>query len=189
MDQDEVFLEQSKLIKRINTNLGSEVYKNFVPNYKTYATISQIFGDKTPVKNRVLLESEIIDNLVTEGKKQEDMKTVDSLVVRTFTDNFNKKYAGLLESQRELLENYIVSFLDNGVDFKIFLVEQLNVIKSKIKDSLKLEEVKNDKDMIESTKKTLSIVENFDVSSFGKKDLIKVLKLQNLVNEYKKDAD
>mgnify|MGYP001108105061 CR=1 FL=1 len=189
LDQDEVFLEQSKLIKRINTNLGSEVYKNFVPNYKTYATISQIFGDKTPVKNRVLLESEIIDNLVTEGKKQEDMKTVDSLVVRTFTDNFNKKYAGLLESQRELLENYIVSFLDNGVDFKIFLVEQLNVIKSKIKDSLKLEEVKNDKDMIESTKKTLSIVENFDVSSFGKKDLIKVLKLQNLVNEYKKDAD
>lgn len=106
---------------------------------------------------------------MTEGKKQEDMKTVDSLVVRTFTDNFNKKYAGLLESQRELLENYIVSFLDNGVDFKIFLVEQLNVIKSKIKDSLKLEEVKNDKDMIESTKKTLSIVENFDVSSFGKK--------------------
>jgi len=99
LDQDEVFLEQSKLIKRINTNLGSEVYKNFVPNYKTYATISQIFGDKTPVKNRVLLESEIIDNLVTEGKKQEDMKTVDSLVVRTFTDNFNKKYAGLLESQ------------------------------------------------------------------------------------------
>jgi hypothetical protein len=189
LDQDEVFLEQSKLIKRINTNLGSEVYKNFVPNYKTYATISQIFGDKTPVKNRVLLESEIIDNLVTEGKKQEDMKTVDSLVVRTFTDNFNKKYAGLLESQRELLENYIVSFLDNGVDFKIFLVEQLKVIKSKIKDSLKLEEVKNDKDMIESTKKTLSIVENFDVSSFGKKDLIKVLKLQNLVNEYKKDAD
>ncbi len=189
LDQDEVFLEQSKLIKRINTNLGSEVYKNFVPNYKTYATISQIFGDKTPVKNRVLLESEIIDNLVTEGKKQEDMKTVDSLVVRTFTDNFNKKYAGLLESQRELLENYIVSFLDNGVDFKIFLVEQLNVIKSKIKDSLKLEEVKNDKDMIESTKKTLSIVENFDVSSFGKKDLIKVLKLQNLVNEYQKDAD
>ena len=65
----------------------------------------------------------------------------------------------------------------------------MNVIKSKIKDSLKLEEVKNDKDMIESTKKTLSIVENFDVSSFGKKDLIKVLKLQNLVNEYKKDAD
>ena len=189
LDQDEEFLEQSKLIKRINTNLGSEVYKNFVPNYKTYATISQIFGDKTPVKNRVLLESEIIDNLVTEGKKQEDMKTVDSLVVRTFTDNFNKKYAGLLESQRELLENYIVSFLDNGVDFKIFLVEQLNVIKSKIKDSLKLEEVKNDKDMIESTKKTLSIVENFDVSSFGKKDLIKVLKLRNLVNEYKKDAD
>ena len=61
----------------------------------------RFFGDKTPVKNRVLLESEIIDNLVTEGKKQEDMKTVDSLVVRTFTDNFNKKYAGLLESQRE----------------------------------------------------------------------------------------
>jgi hypothetical protein len=111
------------------------------------------------------------------------------LVVKTFTENFNKKYAGLLESQRKLLEHYIVSFLDNGVDFKLFLAEQLSAIKNDIKDSLKLDEVKNDKEMVESTKKTLSIVENFDISSFGKKDLIKVLKLQNLVNEYAKDAD
>jgi hypothetical protein len=136
-----------------------------------------------------LLESEIIDNLITEDKKQGEMKTIDSLVVKTFTENFNKKYAGLLESQRKLLEHYIVSFLDNGVDFKLFLAEQLSAIKNDIKDSLKLDEVKNDKEMVESTKKTLSIVENFDISSFGKKDLIKVLKLQNLVNEYAKDAD
>jgi len=189
LDQDEVFFEQSKLIKKINVELGSSVYKNFVPNYKSYATIAQIFGDKTPVKNRVLLESEIIDNLITEDRKQGEMKTIDSLVVKTFTENFNKKYAGLLESQRKLLEHYIVSFLDNGVDFKLFLAEQLSAIKNDIKDSLKLDEVKNDKEMVESTKKTLSIVENFDISSFGKKDLIKVLKLQNLVNEYAKDAD
>tara|TARA_B100000287_G_scaffold152578_1_gene144199 strand:- start:24 stop:848 length:825 start_codon:yes stop_codon:yes gene_type:complete len=189
LDQDEIFFEQSKLIKKINVDLGSGVYKNFVPNYKSYATISQIFGDKTPVKSRVLLESEIIDNLITEDKKQDEMKTIDSLVVRTFTENFNKKYAGLLESQRKLLEHYIVSFLDNGVDFKIFLAEQLSTIKNDIKQSLKLDEVKNDREMVEGTKKTLSMVENFDVSSFDKKDLIKVLKLQNLVNEYAKDAD
>ena len=189
LDQDEIFFEQSKLIKKINVDLGPGVYKNFVPNYKSYATVSQIFGDKTPVKNRVLLESEIIDNLITEDKEQDEMRSIDSLVVKTFTENFNKKYAGLLESQRKLLEHYIVSFLDNGVDFKIFLAEQLSTIKNDIKQSLKLDEVKNDKDMVESTKKTLSIVESFDVSSFGKKDLIKVLKLQNLVNEYAKDAD
>ena len=68
LDKDEIFVEQSKLIKRINVELGSDVYGNFVPNYKNYATISQIFGDKTPVKSRVLLESEILNTLTKRTK-------------------------------------------------------------------------------------------------------------------------
>ena len=57
LDKDEIFTEQSAVIKKINQELGSDTYNNFVPNYKSYATLAQIFGDKIPVKNRVLLES------------------------------------------------------------------------------------------------------------------------------------
>ena len=79
--------------------------------------------------------------------------------------------------------------MDNGVDFKIYLAEQLKNIKREIENSLKLEEVKSDGEMVKNTKQALSLVENFDVSSVDKKELVKVLKLQKLVEEYKQDAD
>jgi hypothetical protein len=189
LSKDRIFAEQSAVIKRINKELGPEIYNNFVPNYKTYATLSQIFGDKTSVKSRVLLESEVLETLTCEDAPEESMKHVDTLVVKTFTQNFNNKYNDLLESQRDLLQQYITSFLDNGVDFKIYLAEQLKNIKREIENSLKLEEVKSDGEMVKNTKQALSLVENFDVSSVDKKELVKVLKLQKLVEEYKQDAD
>ena len=79
--------------------------------------------------------------------------------------------------------------MDNGVDFKVYLSEQLRTIKDKVENSLRLEEVKNDEQMVEGTKRTIKLIEGFNVASFGKQDLIKVLKLQNLVNEYEKDAN
>ena len=189
LDKDEIFLEQSKLIKRINVDLGADVYKNFVPNYKNYATISQIFGDKTPVKNRVLLESEILSTLTSTEEDSKEMKPVDSLVVKKFIENFNTKYFSLLESQKKLLEKYIVSFSNNGVDFKVYLAEELSRILEEVKQSLVAEEVKNDKVMVENTKRTISLIEDFDVSNVGPKELSKILKLQSLSEEYKNNDD
>ena len=189
MDKDEIFTEQSAVIKKINQELGSDTYNNFVPNYKSYATLAQIFGDKIPVKNRVLLESEVLSTLTSEHSTEKSMKHVDSLVVKTFTKNFNDRYSNLLESQRNLLQHYITSFLDNGVDFKIHLGEQLTNIKKEIENSLSLEEVKNDSEMVNNTKEALTLVEKINVSSVGKKELIKVLRLQKLVEEYKQNAN
>jgi hypothetical protein len=185
LNRNKIFAEQSAVIKRINKELGPETYNNFVPNYKTYATLSQIFGDKIPVKNRVLLESEILETLTSDDDLKKPMKHIDTLVVKTFTQSFNDKYSNLLESQRELLQQYITSFLDNGVDFKIYLGEQLKNIKKEIENSLRLEEVKNDSEMVKNTKEALVLVENFDVSTVGKRELIKVLELQKLIEEYK----
>ena len=79
--------------------------------------------------------------------------------------------------------------MDNGVDFKIYLGEQLKNIRKEIESSLNLEEVKSDIDMVNNTKQALTLVEKLDVSSIGKKELIKVLRLQKLIEEYKKDAN
>ena len=185
MDKKEIFNEQSKLIKKVNTDLGPSTFSNFVPNYKSYATVYQLFNQRTPLKTRVLLEQEILGTLSKKEKQQEDaMKPVDSLVVKTFVNNFNDKYSNLLPEQRELLNKYILSLGDNKADFQLFLVEELQRIKESVTLSLNSEDIKDDEQMINNTKLVIERIESFNVSRFSDKDLKKVLKLQNLVNEY-----
>ena len=68
----EVFEEQSELIQNMNKEYTKSVFTNFVPNYKSLATIAQMFGSDTPVKDRVLLETKVIENLTRpeENKKE-----------------------------------------------------------------------------------------------------------------------
>ena len=39
LDENDIYNEQSKLIAKVNKMLGVNVYNNFVPNYKTLATV------------------------------------------------------------------------------------------------------------------------------------------------------
>jgi hypothetical protein len=50
------------------------------------------------------------------------------------------------------------------------------------------EDIKDDEQMLANTKLVIEQIESFNVSKFNEKDLKKVLKLQNLVNEYNSDA-
>ena len=174
------------MIRQVNTDLGASTFSNFVPNYKSYATVSQLFNKKTPLKTRVLLEQEILEILSGKEKQEEDVMTpIDGLVVKTFVNNFNDKYSTLLPEQRELLNRYVLSLGDNMADFQLFLVER---IKESVTNSLKFEDIQGDKQMVANTKLVLERIETFNVSRFNEADLKKVLKLQNLINEYKPDA-
>ncbi len=189
LNKKEIFNEQSKLIKQVNTDLGTSTFSNFVPNYKSYATVYQLFNKKTPLKTRVLLEQEILETLSGKDDKQnEAMKPVDTLVVKTFVSNFNNKYSNLLPEQRDLLNKYILSLGDNMADFQLFLVKELQRIKESVASSLLSEDIKDDEQMVANTKLVIEQVESFNVSRFNEKDLKKVLKLQNLVNEYNSNA-
>ena len=44
LDEQEIYDAQSAVINRINKEIGSDVYNNFVPNYKSIATVSRLFG-------------------------------------------------------------------------------------------------------------------------------------------------
>ena len=189
LDKKEIFNEQSRLIKQVNTDLGSSTFSNFVPNYKSFATVYQLFNKKTPLKTRDLLEQEILETLSGKNEQQnEGMKPVDTLVVKTFVSNFNDKYSNLLPEQRDLLNNYILSLGDNMADFQLFLVKELQRIKDNVTSSLLSEDIKDDEQMLANTKLVIEQIESFNVSKFNEKDLKKVLKLQNLVNEYNSDA-
>jgi hypothetical protein len=187
IDPQEIFSEQSKVIKKINTHLGRSVYNNFVPNYRSFATIAQVFGSKGTIKSRVLMEQTVVDEMATIREEKEGMKPVDSLVVKKFAERFNDQYTGLLKEQKELLGKYVVSFGPSEVDFRVHVGTELRRIKEAIEKSVELEEVKQDKEMVAATQNVLKEIENLNVSSLQHEDILKILKLQKLVDEYQSD--
>jgi len=87
LDKKALFNEQTALINKINKTLGSKVYTAFVPNYKNLATISQIFKNKTSVKEKVLLEQQIIENIKIKNviAEEKTLQPIDNLVYKTFS--------------------------------------------------------------------------------------------------------
>jgi flagellin-specific chaperone FliS len=188
LDKKQIFKEQSAVIGKINKTLGSGLFSNFVPNYRTFATISQIFSDKTPVKQKVLMERQILKIISKEAQTEEEVVPVDNLVVKSFSQRYNEQYQHLLPEQKTLLTKYILAFGDNDADFRVAIAEELHRIYAAIETSLKLPEVSSDEVMLENTKKVMEEVKSFSVATIGEKELRKILKLQNLVNEYSHDA-
>ena len=185
----QIFNEQSSVIKKINSNLGAEVYNNFVPNYRAYATVAQLFNDKVAVKTRVLLEKKLLEQLTASVQKKDEVKPVDELVIKTFSERFNEKYANLHEEQKMLLNKYMTSLDEAQTDFKVYLVSEMRRIRSLVKESFNLQEVADDEEMVESTKKVLEYIDNVKINNVNETDILKVLKLQTLVREYKEDAN
>ena len=56
IDPTGLFAAQTEMIHDVNKEIDSNVFGNFVPNYKTLATIDQIFNLKIDPKSRVILE-------------------------------------------------------------------------------------------------------------------------------------
>jgi len=188
LDHKKIFEAQSDLIKKINSELTPQVYQNFVPNYRSYATIAQVFSSHTPIKRKVLMERNLIGDLMKPlGHEKPMMENISSLVVNKYIERFNNKYDYLMTEQKVLLSKYILAVGDNRADFTVYLSEELSRIRSEIVKSLSLEEVKNDNDMIANTKKLLEQIDSFNISEVDESTLLKLLKLQTLVVEYKND--
>ena len=120
----------------------------------------------------------------------QEMKPIDDLTFKTFVEKFNTEYSGkLINEQKELLTKYISSFIDNGIELKIFLNEELGRLKKIVTESASMEEVKNDEEMSEKTKKVLEIIEDFKNHKIGKELIEKILKIQNLASEIQTDVN
>ena len=112
------------------------------------------------------------------------MKPIDNLVFKSFVSKYNKEYSsGILKEQKELLNRYILSFSDNGVDISIYLNEELGRLHNALSASLKTEEIKTDTMMLESTNKVISMIDGFREVPIDKNLVEDVLKIQNLVSE------
>lgn len=186
LDKNEVFKEQTSLIKNINTMLSSGVFSNFVPNYKTLASIQSIFNRQNSPKSRVLLEEKLVEFLTSpkSGESFNIKDPVDNLVYRSFVAKFNDKYKkSLTEGQKNLLTKYVTSFVDEGMELKIFLNEEIGELKSKIKTLLDSEFVSSDEEIKEKTSLVLEKLESFKNSGIDDILIMDVLRVQSLVSE------
>mgnify|MGYP005992478943 FL=1 len=144
IDPDGLFRQQTELIHDINKELTSETFNNFVPSYRSLATIQQILSIKSSPKTKVMLENEIIKNMIIVEEKASEMPTIDNLTYKNFVSKFNEKYNDkLLKEQKELLTHYVASFSDNSLQLKIFLNNEIARLKEKIKTQELAQEIVN----------------------------------------------
>ena len=189
LDKKAVFQEQSALINKINKTLSKNIFSNFVPNYKSLATAYSIFQDTLPVKDRVLLEENILEHMSCSVQAMEEtQQPIDNIVYGTFVNKFNEEYStSLNENQKNLLNKYISSFSDNGLEFKYYLNEELGSLKEKLKESKKLNIINKDESLKNKIDNVYSILDSYKEKEIDSKLIETVLKTQDLIEEINKD--
>ena len=180
LDRKLIFDSQTKLINEINKKFGQEVWNNFIPNYKKLATVNQTLNQDLSPKKQVLMEKKLIDNFL---KKKEDKKpfpNVNNLAVKTFIEKFNKEYSETLtETQKDFLNRYIMSSKDDGVEFKMYLYEEIDRLKATLQEKI----TKTDKDMSAKLLKVIDKMTNYNERKINKSLVSEIMKIQSLTDE------
>lgn len=190
IDPDGLFKAQTEIINDINKELDPQVFNNFVPNYKSLATIAQLFSDKTAPKTKIVLENKIINDMKFDKDSDVVSESVDNILISKFVEKFNDKYTtSLLDEQKELLSYYITSFVDNALELKVFLNEELPRLKNELSNATDSNLVNNDPDMVEKKNKIIEKIESFSNEDFNDDMLLTILKTQSLVKEINSDGD
>jgi hypothetical protein len=117
LDNRQLDIEKSQLIKEINYTLGIDFYDRKIPEYKDFATIQTLLndwqmGDRADLSRVVQFESKIIEKLLDKKvvlpplEEQKD-PGADRLVVKIMTEKMNQKWSDRLNNeQREILKTY-----------------------------------------------------------------------------------
>jgi len=182
LDKERIFDMQSAAIAAINKGLGQKVWANFVPNFKSLASVNAIFNSKTSVKKKVLFEHALVDRMSkqTSPHAQTKMKSLDSLAYNSFITKFNNKYSNLLGEQKDLLNRVITSFADDGFELQIYLNEELSRLKNLVNTVMETIDEPLVAQKLEGVREYL---EEFRRREFTDTDLNKILKTQELMKE------
>jgi len=182
LSENTIFDAQSRIIAAINKGLGKDVWGNFVPNFKSLASVDAIFNTRTAVKKRVLFEQSIIDRMSEKSSLSESdtLKSLDNLTYNSFIKKFNEKYGNLLQEQKELLNHFITSFADDGFELRLYLNEELSRLKGLLSKAVNVEL----EPLIEQKVSGVAdYLEDFRKREFAQQDLDKILKTQELIRE------
>ncbi len=188
-DRGEVFDAQDELIQDINQDLSKATYNNFVPSYKSMATIYQIFNAKMKVTNRIMLEEQMIQDMTSKESEKKTLEPPSNLVFHTFVKNFNEKYGhSLFEEQKQLIALRVSQMDSDSLQIKIFLDKEINRLRSEIQSSLVLNEsIKKNNALTEKIQAVETVLDGFKEKPLDDTLIEKVLKIQQLVREIKRE--
>jgi hypothetical protein len=192
LDKKEIFNEQTKMINKINKQVSKEVFNNFVPNYKSLATVGQLFNNEDlPVKERVILEEVALNHMISCDKKhlqENQMDPIDNIVYTKFVDRFNSKYSYLSESQINLLSKLATSVDQEAMlQFNVFLNEEVGRIKEVLNSRLASGD--HPERINEKINLVLEKLEGMKRQKLTDDSLVTILKIQELVGELQPDGD
>lgn len=185
IDKKELFKKQSFLISEINKTISQNVYNAFVPNYRSLASIAQLFSDETTAKSKVLLEEQLVKEMTYRKQQEQPVKQMDEVAFRQYVKVFNREYSELLPEQKNILglfmtdHNALVSYLN----------EEIERLRGSMTASLELEEIKSDQIMTENAKKIIHIIDQMGKQKVNEQTIIEVLKIQKLVSEIESNDD
>lgn len=186
LDKDAIFREQTKLIGNVNKLTGGNIFSTFVPDYKNLATVSQIFNNSVAIRDKVMLENTLIEKMSNEQEKNNSkMQTLDTLAYKLFVKKFNEQYGdSLLSEQKELITKYVMSFADNGLEFNLFLNEEISRLKDVINEQFKAKVLKEDETLSDKTKSILQRMDSYKTKAIDEGSLKEILKIQSLAAEF-----
>ena len=174
IDRKKIFDTQTKLISKINKNLGHDVWNNFVFEYKKMATINQVLSQTAGPKKQVMIEKKLLDNLLPKKEKVETFPIVNNLAVKNFVKRFNKEYTGSLnESQKVFLNKYIMSSRDDGLEFKIYLYEEIERLKDILQEQVK----RADKNTSDKLRKVVDKMSTYNKRKIDKSFVSEIIKI------------
>jgi hypothetical protein len=191
IDKKKLFNEQTMILSEINRNLPSEVFNNFVSDYRHIGNIYLYFSGAAdmPIKQRVSLREAIINDISNpEAKKSNTLEPVDSITYSIMIRKFNEKYSNNLnEHQKALIRTYLCSDKDD-TEFKVYLNEELGRLKGILSTQLQTNKnIIEDSVMVENGKKIMGILENIHINNYTDDMVQSVMKIQKLVEEMDND--
>jgi hypothetical protein len=190
IDPNGLFKAQTSLIGDVNKELSPSVFANFVPNYRSLATIAQLFSGQPSPRRTVEIEHHIIQEMAQPIPTEITATAVDDIVFRKFVGKFNSKYSEeLIKEQKQLLSYYVTSVSDNAVELKMYLNEEINRLKNKVLEARELPEVKKDEDMVDKTNKVIEKLDALAQQNINESALLTVMKTQKLVKEIYNNVD
>ena len=191
--------EKSSLIREMNYKLkDSNLYRRYVPDYKTLATIQTLLNDwrdqdDTNIERIALYESKVVDHLLKE-KDSLDIENqtnpdIDSLVVKIMTEKINKKYDKQFNSdQREILKLYAFSGTDDDTSNKKLSTCLEEISKKSLRDIVRLKKSTSNETIIEkisSVKNQILLESKRDIDD---KKIVRFLTLIDLCKEIRESV-
>ena len=117
---------------------------------------------------------------VSQEEEKKPFPNINKLALKTFLQRFNEQYSETLgENQKSLLNKYVTSYKDDGLELQLFLYEEID----RLRETLQ-EQINSNNENSPKLKMVLEKINSYNNKKLDKKLVTEVLKIQSLVGEF-----